>query len=254
MHSDEPRVENAIAIIGMAGRFPQAATLERFWDNLRNGVESIRAIPEEDLLAAGISASTLRDPGYVRAAGVLADIDLFDAPFFGFSAREAAILDPQQRLFLECAWEALEAAGYDAERIEGPVGVFAGGSTNSYFLHYLFSPREMLNSSEGPQLFLGNDKDFLATRISYKLGLRGPSLDVQTACSTSLVAVHLACQSLLNGECDMALAGGVSIKVPQEVGYLYQPSRHLCRRTATAARSTRGRAARCWAAASGWWC
>jgi len=222
MGAEEFRLENAIAILGMAGRFPQAGTLERFWDNLRHGVESIRPIPELDLLAAGISAATLRDPGYVRSAGVLADVDLFDAPFFGLSAREASILDPQHRLLLETAWEALEAAGYDVERIDWPVGVYAGGSNSSYFLHYLFSPREMLNSPDGPQLFLGNDNNYLATRTSYKLGLRGPSLTIQTACSTSLVAVHLACQSLLNGECDMALAGGVCVRVPQ-VGYFHRP-------------------------------
>jgi len=221
MDAEEPRLENAIAIVGMAGRFPQAATLERFWDNLRHGVESIRPIPEAELLAAGITPASLRDPGYVRASGVLDDVDLFDAPFFGLSAREASILDPQHRLLLETAWEALEAAGYDAERIERPVGVYAGASNSSYFLHYLFSPGEMLNSPDGPQLFLGNDNNFLATRTSYKLGLRGPSLTVQTACSTSLVAIHLACQSLLNGECDMALAGGVCVRVPQ-VGYFYR--------------------------------
>ena len=222
MSSEEPRLENAVAIVGMAGRFPQAKTLERFWDNLRHGVESVRRIPEADLLAAGVSPATLRDPSYVPVAGVLEEVDLFDAPFFGFSAREAALLDPQHRLLLEAAWEALEAAGYDAERIAGPVGVYVGASVNSYFLHYLFSPREQLNSPDGAQYFVGNDNNFLATRTSYKLGLRGPSLTVQTACSTSLVAVHLACQSLLNGECDMAIAGGVSVRIPQ-VGYFYRP-------------------------------
>jgi amino acid adenylation domain-containing protein len=222
MSSEEPRLENAVAIIGMAGRFPEAATLEQFWDNLRHGVESVRRIPEADLLAAGVSLATLRDPSYVPVAGVLGEVDLFDAPFFGFSAREAALLDPQHRLLLEAAWEALEDAGYDAERIAGPVGVYVGASVNSYFLHYLFSPREQLNSPDGAQYFVGNDNNFLATRTSYKLGLRGPSLTIQTACSTSLVAVHLACQSLLNGECDMAIAGGVSVRVPQ-VGYFYRP-------------------------------
>ncbi|HVR97271.1 MAG TPA: amino acid adenylation domain-containing protein [Thermoanaerobaculia bacterium] len=215
-------METAIAVVGMSGRFPQAETLERFWQNLRGGIESVRPIPEEDLLAAGVSPATLRDPAYVPAAGVLEGVDLFDAPFFGLSAREAALLDPQHRLLLEMAWEALEAAGYDAERLDRPVGVYAGASVNSYFLHYLFSPREQLNAPDGADLFVGNDNNFLATRISYKLGLRGPGLTVQTACSTSLVAVHLACQSLLNGECDMALAGGVSVRVPQ-VGYFYRP-------------------------------
>ncbi len=216
-------LENAIAVLGLAGRFPQARTLDELWENLRNGVESIRVLTEPELLAAGVLASTLRDPSYVRAAGVVEGIDLFDAPFFGFSAREAAFLDPQQRLFLECAWEALESAGYDALRIPGPVGVYGGTSANSYYLFYLFSRADMLNSPSAGQSFLGGDKDFLCTRTSYKLGLRGPSLGVQTACSTSLVAVHLACQSLLNGECDMAIAGGASLRVPQTTGYFWQP-------------------------------
>jgi len=215
-------LQNAVAILAMAGRFPQAPTLDRFWDNLRNGVESIRVLSEAELLASGVSAATLRDPSYVRTSGILDGIDLFDAPFFGFSAREAALLDPQQRLFLECAWEALEAAGYDSLRVNGPVGVFGGTSSNSYSLFYLYSRAAVLNSPTAGQVFLGGDKDYLCTRVSYELGLRGPSLGVQTACSTALVAVHLACQSLLNGECDMALAGGVSIKVPQTVGYFYQ--------------------------------
>ncbi|HEX2225428.1 MAG TPA: type I polyketide synthase, partial [Thermoanaerobaculia bacterium] len=245
MSQEEPRLENAVAIIGMAGRFPQARTLEQFWDNLRHGVESVRPIPEADLLAAGVSPATLRDPSYVPRTGILEDVDLFDAPFFGLSAREAALLDPQHRLLLETAWEALEAAGYDSDRLSGPVGLYAGASANSYFLHYLFSPREHLNSADGGQFLVGNDNNFLATRTSYKLGLRGPSLTVQTACSTSLVAVHLACQSLLNGECDMALAGGVSVRVPQ-VGYFYRsggilsPDGHLRAFDAAAEGSVQG--------------
>ncbi len=223
MSGGETPFDNGIAILGMAGRFPQAPDLKRFWENLRGGVESIASFSDSELLAAGVGEAALRDPAYVRAGGVLDGVDLFDAPFFGMSAREAALLDPQQRLFLEHAWEALEAAGYDSQRIQGSVGVYAGASTNSYYLYYLFSPRDLLSSPEGARLFLGSDKDFLATRTSYKLGLRGPSLSVQTACSTSLVAVHLACQSLLSGECDMALAGGVSVRVPQRVGYFHQP-------------------------------
>ncbi|HVR99032.1 MAG TPA: type I polyketide synthase, partial [Thermoanaerobaculia bacterium] len=223
MSGGDTPFDSGVAIVGMAGRFPQAPDLERFWENLRGGVESISFFPDADLLAAGVSAAALRDPAYVRAGGVLDGVDLFDAPFFGMSAREAALLDPQQRLFLECSWEALEASGYDSQRIQGAAGVYAGASTNSYYLYYLFSPRDLLSSPEAARLFLGSDKDFLATRTSYKLGLRGPSLSVQTACSTSLVAVHLACQSLLSGECDMALAGGVSVRVPQRVGYFYQP-------------------------------
>jgi amino acid adenylation domain-containing protein len=214
--------ENAIALLAMAGRFPGARDLDGFWKNLRQGVESIRTLTGEELLAAGVLPATLADPRYVRAAGLVEEIDLFDAPFFGYSAREAALLDPQQRLFLECAWEALEAAGYDGLRIDRPVGVYGGVSANSYYLFHLFSRHGLLNDPAAAQELLGSDKDFLCARISYELGLRGPSLGVQTACSTSLVAVHLACQSLLNGECDMALAGGASLKVPQ-VGYFHVP-------------------------------
>jgi amino acid adenylation domain-containing protein len=214
--------ENAIAILGMAGRFPGARDLDQLWDNLRQGVESIRSLNDEELLAAGVLPATLHDPQYVRSGGFLEEIDLFDAQFFGYSAREAALLDPQQRLFLECAWEALESGGYDSLRIGGPVGVYGGVSTNSYYFFYLFSRSDLLNLPGASQVFVGSDKDFLCTRISYELGLRGPSVGVQTACSTSLVAVHLACQGLLNGECDMALAGGASIKVPR-AGYFHQP-------------------------------
>jgi amino acid adenylation domain-containing protein len=213
---------NSVAILAMAGRFPGASDLDRFWKNLRDGVESITFFSEAELRASGVTPEAYRNPDYVRACGVLEGVDQFDAPFFGMSAREAALLDPQQRLFLECAWEAMEGAGYDSARVDRPVGVFAGESTNSYYFYYLFSPHELLNSPGAGQLFLGNDKDYLATRASYKLGLRGPSISVQTACSTSLVAVHVACQSLLNGECDMALAGGVSVRIPQQAGYFFQ--------------------------------
>jgi len=222
MSQDHGDLESAIAILSMAGRLPGAHDLDSFWENLRQGVESIRQLTDEELLAAGVLPATLTDPRYVRSAGVVEEIDLFDAPFFGYSAREAALLDPQQRLFLECAWEALEAAGYDSLRIDRPVGVYGGVSANSYYFFYLFSRQDLLNTPAAAQGFLGSDKDFLCTRISYELGLRGPSLGVQTACSTSLVAVHVACQSLLNGECDMALAGGASLKVPQ-VGYFHLP-------------------------------
>ncbi|HKH46341.1 MAG TPA: polyketide synthase, partial [Thermoanaerobaculia bacterium] len=222
MSQDHGDLESAIAILSMAGRLPGARGLGSFWENLRQGVESIRLLTDEELLAAGVLPATLADPRYVRSAGVVEEIDLFDAPFFGYSAREAALLDPQQRLFLECAWEALEAAGYDSLRIDRPVGVYGGVSANSYYFFYLFSRQDLLNTPAAAQGFLGSDKDFLCTRISYELGLRGPSLGVQTACSTSLVAVHVACQSLLNGECDMALAGGASLKIPQ-VGYFHLP-------------------------------
>lgn len=210
-----------IAVIGMAGRFPGANNLEAFWRNVRDGIESVSVLSEPELLAAGVDPELLRDPRYVRARAVLEDIDLFDAALFGFTPREAELLDPQQRLFLESAWEALEQAGYSSEFYQGAIGVYGGASLSGY-LFRLMPERHLLQSASDMAAVLAADKDFLATRVSYKLNLEGPSLTVQTACSTSLVAVHLACQGLLSGECDMALAGGVSISVPQTVGYLYQ--------------------------------
>ncbi len=211
---------DAVAIVGMAGRFPGAGSVEAFWENLRQGVESISFFSDEELRAAGVPDSALADPRYVRARGVVAGADEFDAGFFGYSPREAEVIDPQQRLFLECAWEAFEDAGHEPARFPGDVGVFAGAGMNTYVANFLADP-EVLDSVGNFQLMIGNDKDFLAPRVSYKLGLRGPSISVQTACSTSLVAVHLACQSLLAGECDAALAGGVSLRLPQAMGYRY---------------------------------
>ncbi len=211
-----------IAIIAMGGRFPGAPDVERFWENLRAGVESIRAYSDEELIALGADPAMVRDPAYVKVAAWLPDIDLFDAGFFGFSPREAEILDPQQRLFLECAWGVLEKAGYDSERYPGLIGVYAGSGTNEYLLFHLM--RGLTDLHNVLQLTIGNEKDFLATRISYELDLRGPSINVQTGCSSSLVGVHLACQSLLAYQCDMALAGGISLQVHDGIpGYLYSP-------------------------------
>jgi len=210
-----------IAIIGMAGRFPGAKNIEEFWQNLRNGVESITTFTNEELIADGIDPDLLNNPNYVKAGAVLEDIELFDAEFFGFNPREAEIIDPQHRLFLECAWEAMENAGYNSKMYPGLIGVYAGAGSNNYVLN-IYSNQNIRNSIDRNQLFFGNDKDFLATRVSYKLDLEGPAVGIQTACSTSLVAVHLACRGLLSGECDIALAGGVAIDVPQKEGYLYQ--------------------------------
>ncbi|MDB9510451.1 SDR family NAD(P)-dependent oxidoreductase [Kamptonema animale CS-326] len=210
-----------IAIVGMAGRFPGAKNIEEFWQNLRKGIESISVFTDEEVLATGVNSAALKDPNYVKAAAILDGIEEFDADFFGFNPREAEITDPQHRIFLECAWEALESAGYNPENYQGAIGVYAGASMSSYYLTHLLNNRNL--SAVNPyQMFLANDKDFLTTRVSYKLNLQGPSLNVQTACSTSLTAVHLACQSLLSGECDLALAGGVSIGLPQKAGYFYQ--------------------------------
>jgi len=211
-----------IAIVGMSGRFPGAHNLETFWQNVRDGVESIAHFSDPELLAAGVPASALNDPRYVKAWGVLEDAALFDAAFFGFTPRDAEITDPQHRLFLECAWEALEAAGYGAGDYRGSVAVYAGASLNTYFLNNVPADGDLMRSDAGLSMIIGNDKDYLTTRVSYKLGLTGPSITLQTACSTSLVAVHLACQSLLAGECDMALAGGVTIRVPQTAGYWHR--------------------------------
>ncbi|WP_432973944.1 beta-ketoacyl synthase N-terminal-like domain-containing protein [Dactylosporangium sp. CA-233914] len=212
-----------VAIVGMAGRFPGAEDIATFWDNLVQGREGIRALTDDDLRGSGVGADESGQPGYVRAKGVLRDADRFDAAFFGFSPREAELLDPQQRAFLECAWHALEDAGRDPATAGGRIGVFAGSSLNSYLLFNLLANRVAADAAGSYQTLLASDKDFLATRVSYKLGLTGPSVTVQTACSTSLSAVHLACQSLLNGECDTALAGGVSVSVPLAGGYVYQP-------------------------------
>jgi len=213
--------QHDIAILGMSGRFPGAATLEQFWHNLREGVESVRVFTDAELLASGVDPTLLRDPHYVKARPILEDISLFDAAFFGYSPREAALTDPQHRLFLECCWDALEAAAYAPASYDGLIGVFGGTNISTYLLGLASDP-DTLRGVDQYQLVIGNDKDSLTTSVSYKLNLKGPSFAVQTFCSTSLVAVHLACQSLLHGECDLALAGGVSLRVPTVAGHLYQ--------------------------------
>jgi acyl transferase domain-containing protein len=218
VHSNELE---SIAIIGMSFRFPGASTLKQFWENLVGGVESISHFTEKQLLAAGVPAARLRDPNYVRARGILENIEFFDASLFGFTPREAEITDPQHRILLECAWEALEHAGYDSERYPGEIGVYAGMVGSSYMFNNLLPNQAVLASVGDFRIEIANDKDHLNTRISYKLNLKGPSVNINTACSTSLVAVHTACQSLLRYECDMALAGASYIRVPQIAGYYY---------------------------------
>lgn len=219
---DDPSYDTALAIIGMSGKFPGAQTLEEFWRNLVGGVKAIRIFTDEELLAAGVAPADLKRPEYVKAGGVLDGIDLFDAAFFGYTPRDAEAMDPQHRLLLECAWNALEDAAYVSETYAGHIGIFAGSATSTYMLNNIYSDPETLQALGKPQVTVGNDQDSLTTMISYKLNLKGPSIAVQTFCSTSLVAVHMACQSLLNFECDMALAGGVAISVPQETGYVYE--------------------------------
>src|SRR3984957_13952405 len=211
-----------IAVIGMRGRFPGANDLDTYWKNLAEGVESISILSQQDMRASGIPDHISRLPGYVNASPMLDGIDQFDAQFFGFSARDAALTDPQHRLFLETAWEVLEDAGYDPETFPGPIGVF-GGSEMSTYLYHLYQNQDALKYIDGMQLMVTNDKDHLCTQVSYRLNLRGPSVAVQTTCSTSLVAISLACESLHHHRCDMALAGGVTVRVPQRGGYYYAP-------------------------------
>lgn len=212
-----------IAIIGMAGRFPGSASTHEFWANLCAGRSGIVALSTEELLANGVSAEALADPNYVKVAPLLADHDCFDAEFFWIPPRDAEMMDPQHRLLLECAWSAMEDAGYPPETQPGKVGVFAGsgGIVSSHLLSCTAHYAEVIGKTGG-SWHVANDKDFVPTRLSYKLNLRGPSIAVQTACSTSLVATHMACQSIRSGECDMALAGAVAVRTPHVAGYLYE--------------------------------
>ncbi|MBP2229003.1 acyl transferase domain-containing protein/acyl-CoA synthetase (AMP-forming)/AMP-acid ligase II/acyl carrier protein/aryl carrier-like protein [Azospirillum agricola] len=225
--------ETEVAVIGMACRFPGADSVAEFWDNLREGRESIARFTVEELVAAGFDRDAVSAPDYVRASPVLKDAAGFDAAFFGYGAREAELMDPQQRLFLHCAWEALEDSGYNPFHTTGRIGVFAGASMNTYFTNNVHPNRDKLDprdridvftldSMGGFQAMVGNDKDYIATRTSYKLDLRGPSLNVQTACSTGLVVIHAAVQSLLSGDCAMALAGAAAVQSPQAAGHLWQ--------------------------------
>jgi phthiocerol/phenolphthiocerol synthesis type-I polyketide synthase E len=214
---------DGIAIIGMAGRFPQAPNLRQFWENLCQGIESTSFFSDEELEQAGVSPELLRHPNYVKARGVLENADLFDAGFFGYSPREAELTDPQIRLFLECAWEALESSGWDPEKFPGMIGVYAGMSFSSYIWQLAGEDTDADSVSAFRILMGGAEKDHLATTVSYRLNLRGPSLNIQTACSTSLVAVHAAARAVMTYECDMAIAGGSTVNVPQRTGYMYEP-------------------------------
>ncbi|HZB29068.1 MAG TPA: beta-ketoacyl synthase N-terminal-like domain-containing protein [Streptosporangiaceae bacterium] len=212
---------SAVAVVGMSGRFPGAGDLAEYWENLRAGVCSIRDFDAAELLAAGVDPDLLHSPGYVPSKGFLAEADRFEAELFGFSRAEAAVLDPQHRLLLETAWAALEDAGYDPHRPPARTGVYVGGATSEHMVAAHADPR--LTAQLGPlHMRILTDRDFLAPWISYRLGLTGPSMTVQTACSTSLTAVHLATQALLLDECDTALAGGVAVDTIAKRGYLYQ--------------------------------
>jgi len=212
-----------IAIVGMAARLPGANNVDDFWYNLKNSIESYTEFTDEELLERGVAQSTIDNPNYQKMGRPMDNMEMFDAALFGFSPKDASIMDPQHRHFLEVSWEALEHAGYDPRQYKGAIGVFGGSGHNAYMPYNLFTNPDLMKSLG---LFLArhtsNDKDFLTTRVSYCLNLQGPSINVQTACSTSLVALHLASQSLLSGECDMALAGGVTIEMPHRVGYMYE--------------------------------
>jgi acyl transferase domain-containing protein/acyl carrier protein len=214
-----PEQAAAIAIIGMAGRFPGARDVERFWSNLREGVHSITFFNEDEALAAGVDPRVLRDPSFVPAGGLIEDADRFDSAFFGFTPREADVMDPQHRVLLETAWEALENAGQEPGT--GTVGIYAGAPGNDYLSHVLARP-DLVDALGAFQLSLANGRDYLATRAAHRLNLRGPAVNVHTACSTGLVAVHVACQALAAGECDVAVAGGASIRTCSP-GYMYTP-------------------------------
>lgn len=218
--------QSAIAIIGMAGRFPGAKNVDELWHNVSNGLESITFFSDEELLAAGVSPSLISNPNYVKASPILPELEKFDAFFFDYSAKEALYMDPQQRIFLECAWEALENAGYQAGSQKYTIGVYAGSSISLYLLNDIIYANQVyaghITSSKESVIFGGNVPESLTTRVAYKLNLTGPAIHLSTACSTSLVAVHSACQSLLNGECEIALAGGVSYLGSQKQGYLYE--------------------------------
>jgi acyl transferase domain-containing protein/NADPH:quinone reductase-like Zn-dependent oxidoreductase/NAD(P)-dependent dehydrogenase (short-subunit alcohol dehydrogenase family)/acyl carrier protein/protein-L-isoaspartate O-methyltransferase len=215
-------VPNAVAIIAMSGRFPGAPDVETLWRNVRDGVESISRFSPAELFQSGVEPKLIENPSYVPAVAVLSGVDQFDAQFFHFTAREAECTDPQHRLLLECAWETLEQAGYPEEGSGVRTGVYVGAGPSSYWATNLAPNLDLVSSVDEVQLLVGNGNDYAATRISYKLNLTGPSLTIGTACSTSLVAVHLACTSLLDFHCDIALAGGVSIQGPTCKGYVYQ--------------------------------
>lgn len=220
-----------VAIVGMAGRFPGASNLDEFWENLKNGVESITFFSDDEVIYSGVDPDMASDPDFVPAGGGMDGEYCFDADFFDLSPRDAEITDPQQRVLLECAWAALEEAGYNPETFPGQIGIYAGASINTYLLFSIIPNKALFESVGHFQTMTANDKDFLATRVAYKLNLKGPAISVQTACSTSLVAVNLACQSLLNYQSDMVLAGGVSITPKGRVykeGFIFSKDGH-CR-------------------------
>lgn len=235
MSGNEPGDEQeGIAIVGMAVRLPGARDVDEFWRNLRAGTESVSRFTEQELLESGLDPATIRHPNFVPAKAIMADVDLFDAPFFGISPREAELMDPQHRLLMECAWEAIEHAGYDTETYDGRIAAFTSAGMNTYLPINIMSNAGLAERVGGFQLSIFNDKDFVPTRIAYSMNLQGPGVDIGTACSSSLVSTHFACQSLSTYQCDMALVGAITVHLPLKVGHLreegsaYSPDGH-CR-------------------------
>ena len=212
---------NSVAIIGMAGKFPGANSVDDLWHNICEGVESITFF-KDDELDPSTNPAQIKNVNYIKARGIIQNADKFDAPFFRISPREAEIMDPQQRLFLETAWQVLENAGYDPDSYGGLIAVYGGSGINTYFTNHVSYHRDLIESFGEHQTILANAPDYLSTRVSYKLNLRGPSVSIFTGCSLSLVAVCHGFDSLMNYQCDMALAGGVFVECPQNRGYLYQ--------------------------------
>ncbi|MCX7748501.1 MAG: acyltransferase domain-containing protein [Clostridia bacterium] len=219
---DENNSMGAIAIIGMTGRFPGAGDMDEFWQNLYNGVESVKFFSRDELIKMGIDKHLLDNPRFVAADAILDGMDMFDASFFDYSAREAEIMDPQHRLFLESAWEVLESAGYSSELYDGRIAVYAGANLSGYMIRNLYSNPGLVEGLGTFKIMIANGQDFLATKVSYKMNLMGPSVNVNTLCSSSMVALHYACQNLLNYGCDLALAGGVSFQVSRNEAFFYQ--------------------------------
>lgn len=219
---DDNNSVGAIAIIGMTGRFPGAKDMDGFWENLCNGVESVKFFGREELVKMGIDEQLLDNPRFVPADAILEGMDEFDASFFDYSAREAEIMDPQHRLFLESAWEVLESAGYNSELYDGRVAVYGSANLSGYMIRNLYSNPGLVDTVGSFKIMLANGQDFLATKVSYKMNLMGPSINVNTLCSSSIVAVHYACQNLLSYGCDIALAGGVSFQVSRSDAFFYQ--------------------------------
>lgn len=219
---DEESMEGAIAIVGMGGRFPGAKSTEEFWNNLYNGVETVRFFDKDQLLKMGVNEDLIDNPRFTSADAILEGMDEFDASFFGYSAREAEIMDPQHRLFLECAWEVLEKAGYTSDKYDGRVAVYGSANLSGYMIHNLYSNPDLTDKLGSFKIMIANGQDFLATKVSYKMNLMGPSMSVNTLCSSSCVAIHNACQNLMNYGCDLALAGGVSFQVSRGDAFFYQ--------------------------------